>query len=173
MLSSIKREFPFTTSGGDSMALVVLVNSFFHMFVILQHNLNITLDRDSKQIWHEQFGHIDMKRLESMMSKDKIYGICSSNEFLCEGCIKGKLHYTPFGNSERCASGLLELVHNEVCDMTEYSVDGNCFFITFTDDKSWFVHKMLMIYKSKAFDKFNECVNLVENVTGKCVKFQW
>lgn len=146
-------------------------NSLFHIHVIPRHDLNTVLDRDSKKIWHERFGHIGMKRLESMLSGDKVSGISSfPNKFLCEGCIKGKLHKTPFRNSEFVASDLLELVHSDVCDMTEHSVGGNRYYITFTDDKSRFVHTMFMKHKSEAFHKFKEYVNLVENVTGKRIK---
>ena len=94
-----------------------------------------------------------MKRLESMLSKDKVYGISSSpNKFLCVGCIKGKLHKIPFRNKESRAFDKLKQVHGEVWDMNEYLVDGNRYFITFTDDKSRFVCTIFIKHKSKAFD---------------------
>ena len=106
-----------------------------------------------------------------MLSENKVYRISSSLiEFVSEGCVKGKLHKTSFRNCESCASDLLEFMHSDVCDMTEYSVGGNHYYITFTINKSQIVHTMFMKYKSETFNKSNECVNLVENVTGKYVK---
>ena len=97
---------------GDSYSC----HTLYHMHIIYQHDLNTALDKDSKKIWHKQFGHVHMNSLDSMLSEDKVYDVSSVNKFLCKGCIKGKLHKTPFRNNESHAFYKLELLQSDVCD---------------------------------------------------------
>ena len=118
-----------------------------------------------------------MKRLESVLAEDKIYSISSSNKFLREGCIKGKFHKTPFRNKESSVSDLLELVHSNVCDKIEFSLGGNCYFITFTGDKSRFIHSMFMKHKSETFCREEEnlvfCFGALFNSTLNFTQSGW
>ena len=85
-----------------------------------------------------------MKQLVNILSKNKVYGISSSNKLLCENYIKGKLHKTSIRNSKSHSSDLLEIVYSDACIMTKYSVSGNSYFIIFTNDKYQFVYTMVM-----------------------------
>ena len=85
-----------------------------------------------------------MKQLVNILSKDKVYGISSSNKLLCENYIKGMLHKTSIRNGKSHSSDLLEIVHSDACIMTKYSVSGNSYFIIFTNDKYQFVYTMVI-----------------------------
>ncbi|KAK4383724.1 hypothetical protein Sango_2750700 [Sesamum angolense] len=47
---------------------------------------------------------------------------------------------------------------------------GYSYFITFTDDHTWYGYVYLMRYKSEVFGKFKECRLEVENQTGRKIK---
>ena len=83
----------------------------------------------------------------------------------------GKLPKSLFlGIGER-AKGILELIHSDVCGPIHVQARSYSFyFITFTDDFSWFGWVYLMRYKSEAFDKFREFNNEVEKQSGQSIK---
>ena len=54
--------------------------------------------------------------------------------------------------------------------MSTHAIGGYSYFITFTDDFLRYGHVYLMKYKSKAFEKFKEYKNEVENQIGKSIK---
>ena len=88
-------------------------------------------------------------------------GLLTSFDFesfdTCEACLMGKLARTSFnGNVER-ASDLLEIIHTDVCGPVSIPARGGfLYFITFTDDLSWYGYIYLMKHKSETFDKFKE-----------------
>ncbi len=63
---------------------------------------------------------------------------------LCESCIGGKQHRTSFKSSDSQTTDLLELVHSDTCGkISEASLGGGQYFLTFTDDKtrySWCIY---------------------------------
>ena len=46
--------------------------------------------------------------------------------------------------------------------MSTHAIGGYSYFITFTDDFSWYGYVYIMKYKSKAFKKFRKYKNEVE-----------
>ena len=69
----------------------------------------------------------------------------------------------PFKGKGEHASGLLDLIHTDVCGpMTTYGRGGFIYFITFTYNYSKYGYLNLMKYKSEAFEKFKEFRNEVE-----------
>ena len=93
---------------------------------------------------------------------------------VCESCLLGKMTKSPFtGQSER-ATELLGIIHSDVCGpLIAEPRGGNSYFITFTDDFSRYGYVYLMRHKSKAFDKFKEFRNEVQNMLGKSIKTLW
>ena len=47
-------------------------NSLHNMYVILSDDLNTAPNRNSQQIWHELFGEIGMKTLNTFLSEDNV-----------------------------------------------------------------------------------------------------
>jgi transposase InsO family protein len=123
-------------------------------------------------IWHCCLGHINEKRIERL-HKD---GLLSSFDFesfdTCESCLLGRMTKAPFtGQSER-VSGLLGLVHTDVCRPMSYVAKGGFqYFITFIDDFNRYGYIYLMRHKSESFKKFKEFQNEVQNELGKTIKF--
>ena len=131
---------------------------------------------DTKEsIWHRRFGHLGVKNLERLAKDQLVEGFDynpKKNQTLCEPCIRGKQHRTPFPNAggER-SDELLGVVHSDVCGkIEEKSLSGAEYFITFIDDKSRHVWVYMMKHKSEAFQKFLEWKAMVEKSTGLKMK---
>ena len=79
-----------------------------------------------------------------------------------------KSHFS--GKGER-ASGLLGLIHSDVCGPITTDARGDfLYFITFIDDYSRFGYVFLMKHKFEAFEKFKEFRQEVEKQLGKSIK---
>ncbi|KAL0282169.1 UNVERIFIED_CONTAM: hypothetical protein Sradi_7269100, partial [Sesamum radiatum] len=84
----------------------------------------------------------------------------------CESYLKGKITRKPFVGQSKLANGLLNLIHTDVFGPLNTQVRGGfSYFITFTDDHSWYGYVYLIRYKSEAFVKFKEFRLEVENQT--------
>ncbi|KAL0361991.1 UNVERIFIED_CONTAM: hypothetical protein Scaly_1154300 [Sesamum calycinum] len=86
----------------------------------------------------------------------------------CESCLKGKMTRKPFIGQSTLANGLLDLIYIDVYGLlNSHTRGGFSYFITFTDDHSWYDYFYLMWYKSEAFMR----VRLeVENQIGRNIK---
>lgn len=61
---------------------------------------------------------------------------------------------TPFTSHPKRALKLLEIIHSDVCGPMSTSVRGRyLYFVTFTDDLSWYGYIYLMKHKSETFEK--------------------
>ena len=69
----------------------------------------------------------------------------------------GKHTIKPFSNSETRSKEILYLIHSDVCGpMSDKSLRGHLYYVTFIDDhsrKTWFY---ILKKKDKVFDKFKE-----------------
>ncbi|KAL0290298.1 UNVERIFIED_CONTAM: Retrovirus-related Pol polyprotein from transposon TNT 1-94 [Sesamum angustifolium] len=62
-----------------------------------------------------------------------------------------------FVGQSTLASDLLDLIHSDVCGPLNTQARGEfSYFITFTDNHSWYGYVYLMRYKSEAFGRFKE-----------------
>ncbi|KAL0295207.1 UNVERIFIED_CONTAM: hypothetical protein Sradi_6847100 [Sesamum radiatum] len=90
---------------------------------------------------------------------------------VCESCLKQKMTKKPFVGQSTLASGLLDLIHSDVCGPLNTQARGEfSYSITFIDDHSWYGYVYLMRYKSEAFGRFKEFRLEVENQTGRKIK---
>jgi hypothetical protein len=108
-------------------------------------------------IWYCRLDHINEKRI-GRPHKDCLLSSFDFESFdTCESYLLGKMTKAPFtGQSER-ASGLLGLVHTDVCGpMSSIAKGGFQYFITFIDDFSRYGYIYLMRHKSESFEKFKE-----------------
>lgn len=72
----------------------------------------------------------------------------------CDICVQLKKSRKSF-NSVSHTSTLLELIHNDICELNEVLTrEGKGYFIIFIDDFSKFCHSYLFKYKDEAFSKF-------------------
>jgi hypothetical protein len=70
----------------------------------------------------------------------------------------------PFSKKGERTNDLLALIHTDVCGpMSTCTINGDYYFITFTDDYSRYDYVYLMRYKSESLEKFKEFKTEVEN----------
>lgn len=89
---------------------------------------------------------------------------------VCEPCLAGKMHSTPFPSSDTCANEVLDLIHSDVHDVGVASPSGYRYWITFIDDKSRFRAVLLLKKKSEAFGAFKQFKAWAERVTGRKIR---
>ncbi|RRC79072.1 hypothetical protein EH999_23675 [Escherichia coli] len=127
---------------------------------------------DQTYLWHCRLGHINKKRIESLL-KGGFLGSFNFKPFdNCESCLSGKMTKQPFNKDNERASDLLEIIHTDVCGPFSHEARGGYrYFITFTDDFSRYGYVYLMRHKSESFEKFREYQNEVQNQLDKRIKF--
>ncbi|KAL0434996.1 UNVERIFIED_CONTAM: hypothetical protein Sradi_0207500 [Sesamum radiatum] len=128
-------------------------------------------DHENTQIWYARLGHISKDRIRKLVDSKSLEIDDLDHLPNCESCLKGKMTKKPFLGQSAIANGLLDLVHTDVCGPLNTPVRGGfSYFITFTDDHSWYGYVYLMRYKSEAFGRFKEYRLEVENQTGCKIK---
>ncbi len=86
---------------------------------------------------------------------------------VCEPCLEGKQHRTPFPVGTRRAAGPLDLLHSDVCGkMGNPSLSGSEYFVTFIDSYSHYTWVYVLKRKDQVFECFLKWKALVENFTG-------
>ena len=122
-------------------------------------------------LWHQRYGHLGEQNLKSLANSELVKDFdynASKNIGFCESCIGGKQHRAPFDSSERHTVELLELVHSDVCGkISEPSIGGAQYFLTFTDDKSRYPWVYILKTKDQVFDYFLKWKALVEKAIKK------
>jgi hypothetical protein len=113
--------------------------------------------------------------LKKLMNDKLVKGIddkISGSVGVCEPCIEGKIHKTPFPKSNyKRNDTLLGLIHTDVCGkMSTPSLSGSEYFVTFIDDHSRYSWVYFIKHKSEVFSKFCEWKSMIENATGQRVK---
>ena len=77
----------------------------------------------------------------------------------------------PFNKLNERADELLGIIHTNVCGPFSHEARGGYrYFITFTDDFSWYGDVYLMRHKSESFEKFKEFHNEVQNQLDRKIK---
>lgn len=149
----------------------VLVNGMFKMNQVistaLMANSNI-----NQLLWHRRLGHIGQSSLVKL-KRGLVEGVNFNpvDQQPCEICIKGKHSRHPFGKSDSRATGLLQLIHTDLCGpMLVDSIGGSRYILTLIDDYSRKLFVIMIRRKSDAANKIKEFVNFVEKQTGKKVK---
>jgi hypothetical protein len=90
---------------------------------------------------------------------------------VCRGCALGKFSKASFPSSDTRSAGIQDLVHTDMCGpMTQRSLSGCEYYLTFIDDylrKTWIY---FLKAKSEVFTRFQEFSALVENQSRKRIK---
>jgi hypothetical protein len=100
----------------------------------------LTKEKETTELWHRRFGHAGFENL-AKLAEGEVGGWNENRagEFrmekseVCEPCILAKQTRQPFPDGESESSGVLELVHMDVCGpMEKRSKGGSRVFATFT-----------------------------------------
>lgn len=91
------------------------------------------------------------KSLACLMKKNLLSGVKSAKLERCSYCLAGKQNRVSFmSHSSSRKSGLLELVHTDVCGLLKVrTLGGALYFVTFIDDCS----RKLWTYALKSKDQ--------------------
>ena len=154
---SIMKENKVVTCG-------TLVNNLYHIncVVIQVDNVEKSLKRkepsiNQTQLWHLRLGHINLKRIQRLVSCGPLATLTLEQLPLCQNCIQGKMTKRSFTAKGVRAQGCLDLIHSDVCGpFSVHARGGYEYFITFTDDYSRYGYVYLMKKKSEALDIFKE-----------------
>ena len=103
-------------------------------------------------LWHCRLGHIGVKRKKKLHADGLLESLDYESFDACEPCLMGKMTKTPFSGTMERATGLLEIIHTDVCGpMSVEARGGHRNFLIFTDDLSGYGYIYLMKHKSKTF----------------------
>ena len=126
--------------------------------------------KQTADLWHQRLGHVGFDKLGLMVSKELVVGLPNINvkrDTVCSGCQYGKAKQLSFNKSNQVTSKPLELVHSDVLGpITQPSMQGLKYMVTFIDDYSRFVWLYFMKEKSEVFSKFKEFEIDAELMTG-------
>ena len=172
-------ECKITRADGAVIAVGVRVGCFYHLDfqqrLNSSHAANANSDNSKENVWHQHFGHLGTQNLNKLANENLVTGFdfdSKSELDFCESCVYGKLHKCPFPNSgAKRADEPLGLFHGDLCGkITPKSAGGAEYFLTFTDDKTWYVLVYALKQKSEVFSKFCEWRALVEKSSGHKLK---
>ena len=137
---------------------------------IYKWKMNVTQDT-TKELWHKRLGHMSEKGLE-FLTKDHFPNIKGQPLESCEDCLAGKKCRVSFQRSDeaRRRKKILDLVHSNVCSMSEKYLDGAQYFVTFIDDHSRKVWVYPLKTKGQVLQNFKEFHASVEQEIGRKLK---
>ncbi len=136
---------------------------------------HIATAKPSLEQLHCRFGHLNFGYVNKLAQGNMVEGMNYSTGTVnqeCEACAQAKMHKIPFPKqSTKKTSRPLELIHSDLCGpMNVESIGGSKYVLTFTDDYTRYVTVYFLKSKSEVLSKFEEYVNMVENMTGQKVQ---
>ena len=134
---------------------------------------NLSSSRDEKAyMWHSRLGHMGEKNLEILYKKGLLQSMQSTSLDFCEHCVYGKHKRHAFGVGTHSSKEMLEYIHSDVWGPSPIpSHSGKLYYVSFIDDYSRFVWVYFLHNKSDVFVTFKKWRALVENQTGKRVRY--
>lgn len=123
-------------------------------------NVCLISTQDDPCLWHRRLGHVNMKLLKNISSKEHVWGLPKLNfqkYHTCEACEIGKQikasHKAKFMIS---TSRPLELLHMDlVGPVLVQSLGGCSYTLVIVDDFSWYTWTEFLKAKSDAFESFS------------------
>ncbi len=111
---------------------------------------------------HHRLGHISREQLIGMVrAATNLRGATIINNFGdCLACMKGKLKHMPIRKGPAaCVDRPMAMIHSNVCGLfNTQSINHKCYFVSFINNHSCFVHVYFMVAKDEVFAKFKEFI---------------
>lgn len=123
----------------------------------------------SSMLWHKRLGHISRDRMLRLVKDEVLPNLDFSDFDKCVKCMKGKMTKGNKKGSTR-SSGLLELIHTDICGPFPAGITGHTSFITFIDDHSRYMYLYLIKEKSESLEMFKTFKVEVENQLDRKIK---
>jgi len=158
------------------LATGILEGSLYFLKGAAQVVKNESAHIASLQLWHERLAHVNHQGVSSMVSRGIVRGVkigTRSQIGTCVGCISGKAHRSviPKERTSERATGILDLVHTDVCGPIEVaSVGQSRYFVTFIDDHSGWVCVFPMKHKSETSECYLSYEKFSERETGRKIR---
>jgi hypothetical protein len=147
--------------GGQTLLISAPRNAnrfYTYKFSVVAHVCLLTKMDDNAWKWHARFGHLNFRSLRDLGRKEMVSGmpIVDRVEQVCDGCVLGKQHRTPFPSvSQYRAKKGLELFHTDLCgQITPPTPGGKSYFLLVVDDHSRFMWVEMLRSKDEALAYF-------------------
>ena len=139
---------------------------------LYKQEVNIAEKSSSIELWHKRLGHISEKGLHSLAHKDLLSEVKGMTFRLCVDCLAGKQHKVAFciSSTPHRANDMIDLLHIDICSMTENSLSEALYFVTFIDDHSIIFFAYVLKNKYQVLDAFKEFHAKIERETEKKLK---
>ena len=161
----------------SKLLAVGVIRGKLYVLKIMEDQVNIANEELESDLflWHCRLGHLGMDNVIKIANGNMVKGIghlSSENKPFCEGRVMGKQHRCPYpkGTSYR-ATEPFELIHSDVCGpMSESSIGGSRYYVTFIDDFTKYTVVYFLKNKSQVLEKFKDFHSYAKNVSGKGIK---
>jgi hypothetical protein len=140
-------------------------------------NIDFSISLASKGVdttlWHHRLGNMSEKGMQILHKRKKIPYIKQIDLYFCEHCVYGKQKRVGFLRvKKKKKSERIEIVHTYVWGTTQVSSLGiSCYYVTFIDDETRKTWVYCIQQKSNVFYTCKKWKDLVENETGKRLKY--
>ncbi|GJY00491.1 UBN2_2 domain-containing protein [Tanacetum coccineum] len=114
-------------------------------------------------------GHISRDRMNRLMKDEVLPNLDFSDFEKYVECIKGKMTKGNKKGATR-STGLLELIHTDICGPFPLGIGGHKSFITFIDNYSRYMYMFLINEKSESLEMFKTFKAKVENQPDRKIK---
>ena len=120
----------------------------------------------SIELWHRRLGHINEKRLQTLVRKKFLPNLQVMPLKTCDHCLVRKAHIVSFHTYPPSRKpNVIDLIHTDVCTVQTRIVGGALYFVTFIDDQSRKVWGFALQAKDHALDSFKELHARLERET--------
>lgn len=161
-------------SQNECIGIATLENGVYKLHVKTEMTFAESVNVSSST-WHRRLAHInatDMQKLkngavEGVSFSDK----CDISKNSCTVCCEGKQTRLPFPHSATKSSGVLDLVHADLCGpMENLSLGKARYFLLFVDDFSRMCTVYFLREKNETLKYFKQYKQFVENQQSKRIK---
>lgn len=121
-----------------------LLTSYYPKEVLLIENSETTVcltgnkrkfNENFAYLWHMRLGHVSKERMQFLVKQNVLPTLDFSDLTYCIECIKGKFVKKKKKTTVR-STGLLNLIHTDICGPFKETISGCRYFVTFIDDHS-------------------------------------
>ena len=119
-------------------------------------------------LWHERFGHINLKYLQKLQKNSMVEGlpVIKATTGIFKGCVirKHPEHKFDRGKANR-ATRILGLIHSDISGpMHVTSMNGSKYLLTFIDYFSRYIWVFFLKKKSEVCENFSELKALIKKM---------
>src|SRR4029078_4508615 len=161
VIDSVTQEIRFSCQRSGNIYTVRLLNSSINLSCLK------AAIHDDSWLWHRRLGHISMRTIKKLASKDLVRGLpkCAfSKDRLCDACVKGKQVRSSFKPIKSVStSRVLELLHMDLCGKIPVkSLGEKSYILVIIDDYSRYTWVCFIKKKKDAFGEFSRIYRQIQ-----------